>query len=122
MFPMVIGLIVDDTIHFFYTLVKRFDSSKNYRASIHTTLVQVGPALVETTIILCSSFAVFAFSKFQGLANMGLFTVFVIFIALVSDLILGPICLSMLSSKHLKYKPLRRCTFKGSKRSQNAAK
>ena len=111
MFPMVIGLIVDDTIHFFYTLVKRFDSSKNYHASIHTTLVQVGPALVETTIILCSSFAVFAFSKFQGLANMGLFTVLVIFIALVSDLILGPICLSMLSSEHLQYKPLRRGIF-----------
>ena len=108
MFPMVIGLIVDDTIHFFYTLVKRFDSSKNYHASIHTTLVQVGPALVETTIILCSSFAVFAFSKFQGLAYMGLFTVLVIFIALLSDLILGPIFLSMLSSQNLQYKPLRR--------------
>ena len=112
-FPMVIGLIVDDTIHFFYTMVSRFDSSKNYRASIHATLAQVGPALVETTIILCSSFIVFVFSKFQGLAHMGLFTVLVILMALLADLILGPICLSLLSTENLKYKPLRRFVFWG---------
>ncbi|WGK70463.1 efflux RND transporter permease subunit [Candidatus Haliotispira prima] len=113
MFPMVIGLIVDDTIHFFYTVVRRFDSSKNYKASIHVTLAQVGPALVETTVILCSTFAVFAFSKFQGLAYMGLFTVLVILMALLADLILGPICLSMLPMESLKNKPLRRFVFWG---------
>ena len=113
MFPMVIGLIVDDTIHFFYTAVSRFDSSRNYQVSIHVTLAQVGPALVETTIILCSTFAVFFFSKFQGLAYMGLFTVLVILIALLADLILGPICLSLLSMENLRHRPLRRFIFWG---------
>ncbi len=113
MFPMVIGLIVDDTIHFFYTVTSRFDSSQNYGASIHATLSQVGPALVETTIILCSSFAVFMFSRFQGLAYMGLFTVLVILIALLADLILGPIFLSLLPHEYLKQKPLRRWVFWG---------
>ncbi len=108
MFPMVIGLIVDDTIHFFHTVVSRFDSSKNYKISINMALAKVGPALVETTIILCTTFSVFFFSKFQGLAYMGVFTVIVILIALYADLVLGPLCLSLLPIDKLQHKPLPR--------------
>ena len=106
MFPMVIGLIVDDTIHFFYTVICRLDSSRNYRVSIRMTLLQVGPALVQTTVILCSAFAVFWFSKFQGLAYMGFFTVLVIFLALFADLVLGPIFLALLPVEKLQHKTL----------------
>lgn len=101
LFPMFIGLAVDDTIHFFYHVIKRFDSSNNYSIAIRQAVSQVGPSIVQTSIILVSIFSVLTVSSFRSLALSGYFAIITIILALLVDIILGPILLWRIPERFL---------------------
>ncbi|RUM68222.1 MAG: hypothetical protein DSZ07_06900 [Sulfurovum sp.] len=92
---IIIGVAVDDTIHF---LVKYFDARKrglNIEDTFDEVLRYAGKAILFTTIILSVSFSLFAFSEFSPNQNFGIVTAFALMIAFVVDLLLLPALLSL---------------------------
>jgi len=92
---IIIGVAVDDTIHF---LVKYFDARKrglNMEETFDEVLRYAGKAILFTTIILTVAFSLFAFSSFTPNQNFGIVTAFALLIAFVVDLLLLPALLSL---------------------------
>lgn len=88
--PIVIGIAVDDTIHFFTHYRAVFLESGQIIKSIKETLKEVGQAITFTSLILILGFFVLVVSIHQGMANFG-FLIGVAFIAAwLADLLLLP--------------------------------
>ena len=96
---IVLGVAVDDTIHFFY---KYFDARKkhyNTRDTLAYVYKYAGSAILFTTIILCLSFLVFLGSNFAPNFNFGIVTASALIIAFIADLLLLPSLLSIIDTK-----------------------
>ncbi|NEW61731.1 MMPL family transporter [Sulfurovum sp. bin170] len=96
---IIIGVAVDDTIHF---LVKYFDARKrglSLEDSFDEVLRYAGKAILFTTIILSMAFSIFAFSHFVPNQNFGIVTAFALVVALVVDLLLLPALLSLVDGE-----------------------
>jgi predicted RND superfamily exporter protein len=96
---MTLGIIVDDTVHFLSKYKKAIDAGKNAQDAIVFAFENVGNALVITTLVLASGFAVLALSDFAINSDMGTLTAIIIVIALIVDLLLLPALLNKLSAK-----------------------
>jgi uncharacterized protein len=88
--PVIIGIAVDDTIHFMthyrLELIKTGDASLALRSTVN----DVGKAVMFTTMILGLGFAILSFSDYMGMAKIGFFGSLAIFVALLCDLFLLP--------------------------------
>ena len=96
---IIIGVAVDDTIHF---LVKYFDAIKrglSMEETFDEVLRYAGKAILFTTIILSIAFSLFAFSTFTPNQNFGIVTASALVIAFVVDLLLLPSLLSIADKK-----------------------
>jgi len=96
---IIIGVAVDDTIHF---LVKYFDARNrglDLEESFDEVLRYAGKAIAFTTIILSVAFSLFAFSTFTPNQNFGIVTASALIIAFVVDLLLLPALLSITDKK-----------------------
>ena len=85
-----LGLVVDDTIHFFHHFEKEFRKTNHIEKSIKDTLREVGGSITFTTLTLLSGFLVLTISDMKNITNFGLITSFIIFSALLVDLIVSP--------------------------------
>lgn len=92
---MILGIIVDDSIHF---IVKYFTFGRQKNRSKISPLEQVytkvGPALVITTLVLSAGLAVGLLSDFRPVSVMCGLSVAIILVALIVDLTLLPAFLS----------------------------
>ena len=88
--PVIIGLAVDDTIHFITHYRDALMEGKDYATAIEDTLKEVGQAITFTSLILGLGFAILSFSDYGGLSKMGTFGSIGIFAALICDLFLLP--------------------------------
>ncbi|MFT5609755.1 MAG: putative RND superfamily exporter protein [Arenicella sp.] len=93
-----IGIAVDDTIHLTTRFRKRFYQMGNYQDALKLGLVDVGPALIITSLILSCAFTTYLLSSTNMLASFGILLGGTIIVALAADLILMPVLL-------LKLKP-----------------
>ena len=89
--PMMLGMAVDDTIHFFNHSKLEFDRSQNYSDAIRRTFRVVGVAIVTTSIITSAVFACFATSACAMCLNFGILAVIGILSALLADLFITPL-------------------------------
>ncbi len=99
---IVLGVAVDDTIHFF---VKYFDAKKrnlSMEDSFAYVFQYAGTAIVFTTIILSLSFLLFMGSNFAPNFNFGIVTASALIIAFIADLLLLPAILSIIDKKEVK--------------------
>ena len=98
---VILGIAVDDTIHFFS---KYFESLhvRNFEESIDYILSHSGHAMILTTLILSSTFAIFGVSSFVPNVNFAIVTVSALNIALVFDLVVVPALLSLFYTKNSK--------------------
>lgn len=94
--PLIIGIAVDDTIHFIAHYRDAWYESGDVNSALHSTLKEVGQAVTFTTIILGIGFSMLAFSDYMGLAKTGFFGSLSIVIALTSDLLLLPALITWL--------------------------
>lgn len=85
-----IGLVVDDTIHFFNNFQNYYDKTDDARKAVTMTLHSTGRAILFTSLVLSSGFFVYMLASMGNLFNFGLLTGITILLALVSDLILAP--------------------------------
>jgi predicted RND superfamily exporter protein len=93
-----IGIAVDDTIHMVTRFRKRFYQKGNYQDALKLSLVDVGPALIITSLILSCAFTTYLLSSTNMLASFGVLLGGTIVVALAADLVLMPVLL-------LKLKP-----------------
>ena len=97
---MTLGIVVDDTVHYM-SKYRRARVEKGYdpEAAVRYAFINVGRALMITTIVLVSGFLVLALSAFKLNSGMGLLTSLVIAIALIADFLLLPPLLMKLEEK-----------------------
>jgi predicted RND superfamily exporter protein len=90
-----IGLVVDDTIHVLHGFRGHFDKHHDVRAAVKETLSTTGLAILFTTVVLSSGFAIYTISTMNNLIRFGSITATVIALAFVADIILAPALLSL---------------------------
>lgn len=88
--PMILGIAVDDTIHFANHMKYEYELTHNYHDAIINTFVKVGRSMIAATIILCAMFIVYVFSPITMMFRIGLLSAIGLFAALVADYTLTP--------------------------------
>ncbi|MEX2468990.1 MAG: MMPL family transporter [Pseudohongiellaceae bacterium] len=88
--PLIIGIAVDDTIHFMTHYRVELIRTRSISEALRTTIRDVGQAVMFTTMVLGLGFALLSFSDYLGMAKMGFFGSAAIFVALLCDLFLIP--------------------------------
>lgn len=94
-----LGLVVDDTTHFFHTFEKFYKEDEDVDKAVNKTIISTGKSLTFTSLTLMCGFMILTISNMSNLVHFGLVTSLVIAIALVADLILSPVLLSMAYKK-----------------------
>ena len=89
--PMLLGLAVDDTIHFITHAKLEFQHSGSYRVAVRETFVTVGKALFMTSLILVASFSVYLTSNARIFFYIGFLSILGITAALLADYFITPI-------------------------------
>lgn len=84
------GIAIDDTTHFLVEYNSHRDKGMPIDEAVQLTLKNTGSSLIITTIILCGAFSVFVFADFMPNFNFGVFSAFVLAVALITDLLLLP--------------------------------
>ena len=87
---IIIGIAVDDTIHFFVRFRREFRRTGTYEGALKDTLLTVGRPIAFTTITLTAGFSVFALSDISNIGDFGLMAGFAIIWALLADFFLAP--------------------------------
>jgi predicted RND superfamily exporter protein len=88
---MVVGIIVDDTIHFISKYLRgRREHGLEPEPAIRYAFHEAGSAMIVTTLILATGFSILALSAFLPNATMSLMTTIAILLALPVDLLLLP--------------------------------
>jgi hypothetical protein len=87
---IVLGLAVDDTIHFMHKFNRYYEDTGDARWAVHETLATTGSALLFTSLILVFGFAVFMAAYLSNARWFGLLTSFATAVAFLADVIVGP--------------------------------
>ena len=85
-----LGIIVDDTIHFLTKFRQLRKEGGTAEAAIKETMIEAGPAMMATGLILCMGFGVLTLSSFQMTSHLGWLSLIIIAIAPLTDLFLTP--------------------------------
>ncbi len=93
--PMLLGLAVDDTIHFINHCQLEFEQCRDYGESIRRTFLAVGGALFITTVVLTLNFSAYMVSNVKMFFAMGILVGAGLISALLTDYIITPILLLM---------------------------
>lgn len=89
--PMMLGMAVDDTIHFINHSKLEFDRTAHYHTAIRRTFRVVGVAILITSVITSAVFAGFMESCCLQFFNFGWLAVIGILAALAADLFITPV-------------------------------
>jgi len=89
--PMILGLAVDDTIHFINHSKLEFLRTRNYRESILRSIRSVGVALVFTTLVLSANFLTYMTSEVKFYFFLGILAVSGMLSALLADFFITPL-------------------------------
>ncbi len=96
--PIIIGIAVDDTIHFLTHFRMDMKKYNNMEMAITHTIREAGQAIVFTSIILSVGFLIFLLSIHKGLSNFGIFSAIAIITALLADIFLLPAMLTFFNA------------------------
>jgi hydrophobe/amphiphile efflux-3 (HAE3) family protein len=92
---MVIGLAVDDTIHFTHKFRIYYDELGDSRAAIRETLSSTGAALLFTSLVLASGFGVMMLATTVNTRNFGLLAALASLVAFVADVLVAPALMTL---------------------------
>lgn len=94
--PMVLGIAVDDTIHYFSHFSRDAKRLANDRKATISSLKAIGKPITYTSLGLCLGFLMFLFSDLKMQNQVGLMAAFTLAIAWLTDFILTPALCSKL--------------------------
>ncbi|MDR0589525.1 MAG: MMPL family transporter [Spirochaetaceae bacterium] len=89
--PMLLGIAVDDTIHFITHLRLELEQTGSYRQGVLNCFGKIGKTLGTTTVILCAMFFVYTLSPIAMLFHVGALAITGIGSALLADYTLTPL-------------------------------
>jgi predicted RND superfamily exporter protein len=89
--PMILGLAVDDTIHFINHSKLEFIRTRNYKESILKSIRSVGVALVFTTLVLSANFLTYLTSEVKFYFFLGILAMSGMISALIADFFITPL-------------------------------
>jgi len=96
--PLILGLAVDDTIHFISSLKTNVSRSKDFDQGIEYAYKEVGVAITKTTLILTCTFLVFTVSDVRSTVNMGILTWAGISAAYLADIFVVPLLIKWIKA------------------------
>jgi predicted RND superfamily exporter protein len=88
--PMLLGIAVDDTIHFINHIKYEFEKFGHYETAILESFRTVGKTLAMTTIILSATFGMYMLSIVNNMARIGLLASMGLIVALLADYLMTP--------------------------------
>jgi predicted RND superfamily exporter protein len=88
--PMVIGIAVDDTIHYFARFTRDAREMADDRRAVVSALRSVGRPVTYTSLALCLGFLVLTTSELQTQVQMGIMAAFALGVAWAADVVLTP--------------------------------
>ena len=89
--PMILGIAVDDTIHFTNHTKYLFEKEKSYEHAIFGTFYSIGKTLAMTTIILSATFLVYLICKIDAILRLGVLAAIGLLAALAADYLMTPV-------------------------------
>jgi predicted RND superfamily exporter protein len=89
--PLAIGIAVDDTIHLVTRYHMEFRRCGDYAKALENSLLNVGRALIGTTVILVLGFIMNVFHGMETQVIFGKLIAWTIFSALIADFFLMPV-------------------------------
>ena len=92
---MVIGIAVDDTIHFMHKFHRYFEDGYDIESAIRETLRTTGSALLFTTLVLTAGFCVFQLGMLANMRIFGGLSALATVVALVADVLVAPALLTI---------------------------
>ncbi|MCW8895131.1 efflux RND transporter permease subunit [Sulfurimonas sp.] len=93
---IIIGLSVDDTVHFFHNFSRYHNQGLGAKKAIEETMLGTGRAMIATTIVLALGFYVYIFATMSNIVNFGILTGGAIIVALIADILLAPALLKLI--------------------------
>jgi hypothetical protein len=96
---VIIGLAVDDTIHFMETFGRHLEESSDVMASIRNTLESVGPAMLTTSLVLTAGFLSSMMAYLNNVYQFGVAAITGIAFAFLADLIIVPALIALFVAK-----------------------
>lgn len=87
---IVVGIGVDNCIHYVHRFRREFPVDRNYRATMYRCHASIGRALYYTTVTLVVGFSMLTFSNFNPSLYFGLLTVVAMVAAVIGALLLLP--------------------------------
>jgi predicted RND superfamily exporter protein len=94
-----IGLVVDDTIHFFHNFRRYFDETGDVDRAVSMTLQTTGRAIAITSIILVAGFYIWMLAEMKNTFYYALLTGSAVIFALVADFFLTPALLKVVHGR-----------------------
>ena len=94
---IVLGLAVDDTIHYLVRYKKAYAQEMDSIAAMRRTLMHIGQPIVATTIAISAGFSILMISNFRPTAVFGLLMMLAMASALSGGLVILPALLSKVS-------------------------
>jgi len=88
--PMVLGIAVDDTIHYFSRFLRDAKRLGDEERATAAALSSVGRPVTYTTAALCAGFLCLTLSEFRTQAELGVLAAFALAFAWVTDMVLTP--------------------------------
>ncbi|QUY18073.1 MMPL family transporter [Treponema vincentii] len=89
--PMILGIAVDDTIHFTNHAKYLFEKEKSYNRAIFGTFYSIGKTLAMTTIILSATFLVYLTCNIAAILRLGVLAAVGLLSALAADYLMTPV-------------------------------
>ncbi len=96
---IIIGVAVDDTIHFMVKYLEARHRGESMEAVFAHVMQYAGHAIIFTTVILSAAFLIFVFSRFVPNFHFGVVTASALVLAVVIDLLMLPAILSILDNR-----------------------
>ena len=113
--PLIIGIAVDDTIHFITHYRMALAKHSDMRMALVDTIKEVGQAVTFTSLVLGCGFFMLSFSNYLGLAKVGAFGSLAIFVALLCDLLFFPALIMVFKPKFGQQNVTENLNFTGAK-------
>jgi predicted RND superfamily exporter protein len=92
---VIIGLAVDDTIHFMHKFGRYWEDTGDAHFAVHETLVTTGAAMLFTSLVLTLGFAVFLAAYMRNTFWFGLLAATGTAVAFAADILLGPALMAL---------------------------
>jgi predicted RND superfamily exporter protein len=102
-----LGLIVDDTIHFFHQFEKHYKDTNDIPLSITKTVNITGRPILITSLVLMIGFIMYTQSSMNNIQSFGIMMNVAVLFALFADVFVSPALVTLFHRKEMCIEPCK---------------